>query len=194
MDLSQILGATSMSGGSQVQGMGGHHHHHHKSISDQVSQMGSAIDNAVTAGTMTSDQATTLKNELADITKMLSQASTTATSATSGTSTTGQSNQLSQLSDDDRKKIFSELKDVRQQLFAASNPQAANATSGSSGANNAVSQLFSQIDSDGNGSISQSEFTQFLAQIGANALGYNQNGSASSVSMEFSESTFSAIG
>jgi EF-hand domain len=194
MDLSQILGATSMSGGSQVQGMGGHHHHHHKSISDQVSQMTSAIDNAVTAGTMTSDQATTLKNELADITKMLSQASTTAASATSGTSTTGQSNQLSQLSDADRKKIFSELKDVRQQLFGALNPQAANATSGTSGANNAVSQLFSQIDTDGNGSISQSEFTQFLAQIGANALGYNQNGSASSVSMQFSESTFSAIG
>lgn len=190
MDLSQILGATSMSGGSQVQGMGGHHHHHHKSISDQVSQMGSAIDNAVTAGTMTSSQATTLKNELADITKMLSQASTTATSTTSGTSTTGQTNQLSQLSDSDRKKVFSELQDVGKQLFAA-NTQASNATSGTSGTNDAASQLFSQIDTDGNGSISQSELTQFLAQIGANALGYNQNGNASAA---LTGSTFSIEG
>ena len=73
MDLSQLTG--SATGSSSVQGMGGHHHHHHKSISDQVSQMGSAIDNAVTAGTMTSAQASTLKSELSDITNTLSSAS-----------------------------------------------------------------------------------------------------------------------
>jgi hypothetical protein len=172
MDGSQLTGNTASSG---IQGMtGGQHHHHHKSVSDQISQMGSAIDNAVKAGTMTSDQATSLKKELADVTQTLSQASTTAASAASGT--TSQSNPLSQLSDADRKKVFSELQDVRKQLHAA-NPQAAN--SGLTGNANSVNGLFSQIDTDGNGSISQSEFTQFLAQIGANAIGYNQSGNES---------------
>jgi EF-hand domain len=174
MNISQLTDATGSSG---VQAMGGgHHHHHHKSIADQVSQMGSAIDSAVQAGTMTSAQATTLKSELSDITNTLGLASSTSTTAT--TSTTGsnsQSNPLSQLSDADRKKVFSELQDVRKQLYAASNTQGANASSGASGGNDAVSKLFSMIDTDGNGSISQSEFTQFLAQIGANALGYNSN-------------------
>jgi EF-hand domain len=193
MDLSQIMSSASSSSG--VQGMsGGHHHHHHKSVSNQVSQMGSAIDNAVSAGTMTSDQAASLKKELADITQTLSQASTTATSATSATAgttgQTGQGNALSQLSDSDRKKVFSELQDVRKQLFAASNTQGTTATSATSGSSDAANQLFSQIDTNGNGSIDQAEFTQFLAQIGANALGYDQGGNVSSA---YSASTFSAI-
>jgi hypothetical protein len=193
MDVSQLTAGSSLS--SAVQGMsgGGHHHHHRKSISDQVSQMGSAIDNAVSAGTMTSDQATSLKNELADITKIMSQTSNTSANANSATAgTTGQTSQsgaLSQLSDADRKKVFSELQDVRKQLHAAE-PQASNAASGSSSSSDAVSKLFSQIDTNGNGSIDQSEFTQFLAQIGANALGYDQGGNVSSA---YTASTFSAI-
>lgn len=192
MDVSQLTASSSLS--SAVQGMtgSGHHHHHHKSISDQVNQMGSVIDNAVQAGTMTSDQATSLKNELADITKILSQTTQTSSNGTSTAATgqTGQSNPLSQLSDADRKKVFSELHDVREQLRAA-NPQASNAASGSSSSSDAVTKLFSQIDTNSNGSIDQTEFTQFLAQIGANALGYDQNGTASAA---YSESTFSAIG
>ena len=173
MDLSQLISSDTGSWG--VQGVsGGHRHHHHKSISDQVSQMGTAIDNAVKAGLMTSDQATSLKNELADITKTLSGNAQTSSTGTTGQ--TSQSNPLTQLSDADRKKVFSELQDVRKQLHAAFNPQGANAASGSSGGTDAVSKLFSMIDSDNNGAISKDEFTQFLAQIGANALGYNQQG------------------
>ncbi len=149
MNISQLTDATGSSG---VQAMGGgHHHHHHESISEQVSQMGSAIDSAVQAGTMTSAQATTLKSELSDITNTLGLASSTSTTAT--TSTTGsnsQSNPLSQLSEADRKKVSNELPDVRKQLYAASNTQGANASSGASGGNDAVSKLFSMIDTDGN--------------------------------------------
>ena len=190
MDLSQLTG--SATGSSSVQGMGGHHHHHHKSISDQVSQMGSAIDNAVKTGAMTSDQATSLKKELADITSTLGSASS-ATSSTSSGGQSGQSNPLSALSDSDRKKVFSELQDVRKQLYAT-NAQSASANSSASSGNDAVSQLFSQIDTNNDGAISKDEMTQFLAQIGANALGYNQTGSASVSSSSASWSSFSAIG
>ncbi len=193
MDLSQLIGSTASSIG--VQGAsGGHHHHHHKSISDQVSQMSSAISRAVQAGTMTSDQATTLQNELANITGILGLSSTAATSSTSTTSssaaaTTGQSNPLAQLSPSQRKLVFSELQDVRKQLYAA-NTQSANATSAAA-SSNAVNSLFAQIDTNGNGSIDQSEFTSFLAQIGANSLVYNQQGNSSSVSGIFSGGLFS---
>jgi len=127
MDVSQVTG--NASGNSSVQGMGGHHHHR-KSVSDQISQMGSAIDKAVTAGTMTSAQATTLKNELSNITTTLSQASSASATASSGTTgQSGQSNPLSALSDSDRKKIMSELQDVRKQLYSA-NKQSSNENSG----------------------------------------------------------------
>jgi EF hand len=192
MDLSLLTG--SATGSSSVHGMGGHHHHHHKSISDQVSQMGSAIDNAVKTGAMTSDQATSLKKELADITSTLGSASSSgATSSTSTTGQPGQSNALSALSDSDRKKVLSELQDVRKQLHA-SFAQSAGASSSASSGNDAVSQLFSQIDTNNDGSISKDEMTQFLAQVGANALGYNQTGSANVSSSSASWSSFSAIG
>lgn len=134
--------------------------------------MGSAIDNAVTAGTMTSDQAAALKKELADVTQILGQATQAASTGTSS-SQTGQTNPLSQLSDADRQKVFSELQDVRKQLHAAMGP---------SSANNEAGNLFSQIDTDGNGSISKDEFTQFLAQMGANILGYDQQGNTNAAS------------
>jgi Ca2+-binding EF-hand superfamily protein len=144
---------------------------------------------------MTSDQATSLKSELADITKTLGLTSSSSTTASTGTtaSTTGstsQSNPLSQLSDADRKKVFSELQDVRKQVFAAFSSQDADATSGTSSAGDAVSNLFSKIDTDNNGAISKDEFTQFLAQIGANALGYNSNATSNAPNW----SSFSAIG
>jgi hypothetical protein len=173
MDISQLTGSTALSSGVQGMTGGGHHHRHHKSISDQVNEMGSAIDDALKAGTMTSDQAASLKKELADISQIMNQ-----NAQTSGTGTTGQStqsNSLSQLSDADRKKVFSELQDVRKQLHAAFDTQSANASSGST---DAVSKLFSQLDTNNDGSISKDELTQFLAQIGANAIGYDQQGNA----------------
>jgi len=189
-----------------VQGAGGGHHHHRKSVSDQVSQMGSAIDKAVQAGTLTSDQAASMKKELADVTQTLSQnasssSTATSTSATTGTdsttgssSTSSQSNSLSQLSDTDRKKVLGELQDVRKQLHSAFGAQSANAsgsTSSSSSASDAISQLFSQMDSNGNGSIDQNEFSQFLAQNSPNAYGYNPQGNASSAASVLTGSNFS---
>jgi hypothetical protein len=198
MDVSQLTGTTA-TGSLGVQGMygGGHHHHHHKSIADQVNQLGTAIDKAVSTGAMTSDQATSLKSELADITKTLGLNSSSGTTSTTGTTassnatgSTSQSNPLSQLSDADRKKVFGELQDVRKQVFAAFSSQDTDATTGTSSAGDAVTKLFSMLDTDKNGSISKDEFTQFLAQIGANALGYNSNATSNAPNL----SSFSAIG
>jgi hypothetical protein len=120
---------------------------------------------------------------LANVTKTLSQASTAAASATSSTSTSAPAasqpnNPLSQLSPADRKKMFGELDDVRKQLFASSNTQNTGAASGTSGSNSSVSALFAQI-SNNTGSINESQFAQFLAQVGANVPGYNQQGNVS---------------
>lgn len=166
--MSDLTTLTSAAAGdsAQVQGMQGHHGHHHKSVADTISSMDSAIDNAVKTGKLTSDQATAMKKELADASATIKNAQ----------GSTGQSGGLSQLSDADRKKVFGDLQDVRKQLHSALNPQGAGASSGQSGAD-AASGLFSQIDTDGSGSISKEEFSQFLAQIGANALGYTQNAS-----------------
>jgi septal ring factor EnvC (AmiA/AmiB activator) len=190
MDLSQVTAMNSgLSPAVQGTNNASHHHHHHKSISDQVNQMNSAIDDAVKAGTMTSDQATSLKKELSDVTQILSQSAQTSNTS-NATSQSGPTGQISQLSDADRKKVFSELHDVRKQLWAANSPQASNAVSGSSTNSDAVTKLFSQIDTDNSGTIDQAEFTQFLAQIGANALGYSQNGNVGSAN---SGSIFSAL-
>jgi hypothetical protein len=186
MDLSQLTGSTASSAG--VQGMnGGGHHHRHKSISDQVNQMGTMIDNAAHAGKLSSDQAATLKNELADITKIMSQ--NTQTSSAADAVLTNKTNPLSQLSDDDRKKIFNELQDVRKQLKTALAPQGSSA----SGSTDSVSRMFSQIDADNNGAISKDEFTNFLAQVGANALGYTQQGNQNTAYSALAGANFSAL-
>ena len=143
MDVTQIAGATPTSSATPVQGMGGHHHHH-KSISDQVSSMESAIENAVKAGKLTDDQATAMKKELDDVTQTLAQnqaVATSQTSATGQTGTTSQTSAISQLSDDDKKKIFGELQDVRKQLHAAMASQGtASAASGDQ-----INQMFSSM-------------------------------------------------
>jgi len=189
-------GASGSGATSGVQKAGGGHHHHHKSVSDQVNQMGSAIESALQAGTMSGDQAASLKKELADVTQILSQNTQTAgsTATTSSSGATSQSSPLSQLSDADRKKMFGELQDVRKQLHAISGTQGTSAASGMSNNSDAVSQLFSQIDSNNDGNIDKSEMTQFLANIGANALGYTSQGNASSASSVLNGSNFSIFG
>ncbi len=192
----QIWAGANGTSGLQGAGGGGRHHHH-KSVSDQINQMGSAIDNAVKAGSLTSDQAASLKKELADVTQTLSQ-NAQASSSASGTSAlsssasqTSQSNSLSQLSDADRKKVLGELQDVRKQLHATFSTQATNASQASSSSSDAMSKLFSQMDSNGNGSIDQNEFSQFLAQNSSSAYGYNPQGNASSAASILTGSNFS---
>jgi hypothetical protein len=198
MDISQIAGATAAMSSSQVQGAGGgHHHHHHKSISDQVSSMQTAITNAVKAGTLTTDQATALQNELNDVTQTLTAAQTAASSQTATTgaaSTATSANPLSQLSDDDKKKIFSELQDVRSQLQAANGVTSGTPAGGTTptATSTQINQLFNAIDTDGNGSISESEFSAFLNNV-AQSGGYDQSAAPTSSATAAAGSTMSLL-
>jgi polyhydroxyalkanoate synthesis regulator phasin len=173
MDLSQFSNTSTPSTGAQVQGTQGHHHHH-KSIADQISDMNTAIDNAVKAGKLTNDQATAMKKELDDVKQTLSQ------NQTSGSSQTGASTQLSA---DDRKKVFGELQDVRKQLHTAMAPQGTAA--GATG--DQIDKLFASMDTDGNGSVSKQEFEAFmssLSQGGYTAQGTSSGSSSSGLSIQ----------
>jgi Ca2+-binding EF-hand superfamily protein len=183
MDISQLTSTTASSSG--VQGMGGHHHHH-KSISDQISDMESAINGAVQAGKLTSDQASTITKELDDIKQMLSQASTSSTTSTTSTAT--------QLSSDDRQKIREELRDIGKQLFSALNPQQANSSSSTS----PLDAIFKAMDTNGDGSISKDELTSFFSNLAANGAGASSAnnlgltyGGQATISMTEMQSTFS---
>ena len=172
MDLSQFSNASTPSTGAQVQGAQGHHHHR-KSMSDQLSDMNTAIDNAVKAGKLTNDQATAMKKELDDVKQTLSQ------SQTSGSSQTG----ASTLSADDRKKVFGELQDVRKQLHTATAPQGTAA--GATG--DQIDKLFSSMDADANGSVSKEEFEAFMSSLpqgGYTAQGTPSGSSSSGLSIQ----------
>jgi polyhydroxyalkanoate synthesis regulator phasin len=160
MDFSQFTNTSTASTGAQVQGTGGHHHH--KSLADQINDMNTAIDNAVKAGKLTDDQATAMKKELDDVKQTLSQ------NQANGSSQTGSATQLS---DDDRKKVFSELKDVRKQLHAAMSPQG----SAAGASDDQLNKLFSSMDADGNGSVSKEEFEAFMNTL-AQKGGYTAQG------------------
>lgn len=206
MDLSQlsVSSATqSIYGAQGTQSTQGHHHHHRPSISNQVSNLSSAINNAVNSGQLTSDQATSMEKELNDITQTL--ASATQSSSTSTTSQSGSStNQsgLSQLSDSDRKKVMQELQDVRKQLFQALNPQAAGSASATSNSDQ-INSLFSAMDTNGDGTIDKSELTNYINQIENSSQGaadafigslYNPQGGATTASSAAVGSSLSVEG
>jgi len=129
-----------------TQGVQGHHHHHHRrSMADQVSKMGAAIDDAVKAGKLTSDQATQMKKELDSITQALNNNQT-------GSGAQPTSNNLQQ--------IKAKFQDVRKQLFDALNPQGSTSAS-----NDTASRLFQMMDTNGNGVIDQNEFLTFINQM-----------------------------
>ncbi len=162
MDLSQ---ASISSGGAQVQNAQGHHHKH-KSISDQLSSMSSAIDNAVKSGKLTEDQAAAMKKKLDDVKQTLDKNQTT------GGNSAGS---LSQLSDDDKKKIFGELQDVRKQLHSAIAPKSA-ATGTTS---DQMNKMFAAMDANNDGSVTKEEFASFMSSV-AQKGGYNAQGAISS--------------
>ena len=140
-------GATSASNSqvtnTDIQGVQGHHHHHHhKSMTDMISKMESAIDDAVKAGKLTDDQATQMKEELDSITETLKQ---------------GQSSSGAQLTSEDLQKIRTEFQDVRKQLFDALNPE------GSTSASNGIGDaLFKKMDANGDGAVDKNEFSTFI--------------------------------
>jgi Ca2+-binding EF-hand superfamily protein len=198
MDPTQAIGSTS--GTSTTQAVHGHHRHH-KSMADMVKDMSSAIDDAQKAGKLTNDQAASMKKELDDITKMLSQNQTGSTSQSASTNqanSTSQTGSVSQLSADDRKKIRSEMHDVEKQLFAALNPQQSTATAANP--TDQVNNLFKAMDSNGDGTIDKNELTSsntHRAQNGQNgsdpfSSGYNQQGSQVSASVFMSQINISA--
>ena len=161
MDATQITGTATGAADVLLQGTQ-KRRHHHGSIADRVNAMEDAIDKAVKAGKLTDDQAAAMKKELDDVKQVLS-------SAQPGGS--NQSNPVAQLSDDDRKKIFSELSDVRKKLYAALNPDG----SDQAVSNNTLNNLFAAIDSNNDGSISKDEFADFLKNLAQNG-GYNVQG------------------
>ena len=174
--------STTAATGAPVQGAGGGHHHHHKSISKQVSSLEDEIDKAEKSGSMTSDQATTLKNELSDVTQTLGQSQTGTSQTGAATATTG-----TQLSDDDRKKISGELQDVRSQLRSAMNPQGITSAASSDQVNN----LFTAMDINGDGSVGKDEFSSFLNSLVQNSGYFAQGGGAQSAAAP--QTTFSAM-
>jgi polyhydroxyalkanoate synthesis regulator phasin len=134
---------------------GRHHHHHHKSMANMISDMESAIDDAVKTGKLTDDQATQMKKELDDITKALTNSQ--ASSGTQGSSGT-------QPTSEDLQKIRTEFQDVRKQLFDALNSQASN-LQGTTPVSNGVENLFKLIDANGNGTINENEFFTFINSL-----------------------------
>ena len=159
MDMSQLTASSTLAS-SGAQGAQGHHHHHRKSVSDQVSDMSSAIDQAVKAGSLSSDQAASMKNELADISKTLSQSQSNSTSQTGATS---------QLSAQDRKKVMSELHDVGKQLYQAMNPQSTGTTAAQS--SNQLDSLFSAIDANSDGKIDKGEMADYINKLADSSQG-----------------------
>jgi Ca2+-binding EF-hand superfamily protein len=71
---------------------------------------------------------------------------------------------MSQLSPADRKKVMKELHDVGKELFAALNSQSTSSTSATSSASQ-INSLFSAMDTNGDGSVSKSELTNYLSQL-----------------------------
>jgi len=171
MDVSQVTSASLSN--PTVQGVQGHHHHR-KSMTDQLKDMQSAIDNAVKAGQLTSDQASAMTKELDDVKATLSQAqssqtgSTDPTSATAGGASTSPTGGATQLSASDRDKVRKEMHDVGKQLFQALNPQsAASSTQQSSG----VDAVFKALDTNGDGNISKDELSSFFTSLTSGTSG-----------------------
>jgi Ca2+-binding EF-hand superfamily protein len=178
MDISNV-GSAASQGVQQLQG----HHHHRMGMSQRLDKMESAIDQAVTNGNLTDDQATQMKKMLEDIKKTLADAKTSGTPLTS----------------DQLKEIRKELQDIGKQLFSAIKSTQGSTTA----APDPVAELFKKIDADSNGSIDKNELTDFVNQLknhGANPTAanetatpatYNQKGSFSfSMSMSY-QSTIS---
>jgi hypothetical protein len=185
MDI-QSLSSYATQGTGGIQGI--QQHHHRKSLADMVTDIESAIDNAVGSGKLSGDLGAQIKKQLEAIADELKQ-----TQASSG-----QTGTTDQMSSDDRMKIRKELREIGKELFAALNSQ----DSSQSTAVRSSNDLFSKIDTDSNGSISKGELSGYLSQMyssGANNADtansnatYGQQGSFKmTVSMTMKQSTFS---
>jgi gas vesicle protein len=196
MNVTSMLSVTSFqsSGSSSAVSSASGHHHKHKSMADMVNQMGSAIDDAKDSGKLTGDQADALKKMLAQIMDLLKN-NQTASNDSDG------SNSVPSLSSDVRQKIKDILKQVSQQFMAAL--QNAQGDAQASSQANPADQLFSKIDTNGDGTISKGELKDFVSnlQSGNHSQGaqsnapqtqtYGQQGSFRLTMLSVSQSTFS---
>ena len=161
MAASDVTGTIGLQGTQEAQG----HHHHHMTMSQRVDKMESLIDQAVKDGKLTDDQATAMKKQLDDIKTTLANAKTSGTP----------------LTEDQRKEVRQEMQDIGKQLFSAINPpQNTPVAAPTSSAN-----LFAKLDTNGNGTIDQNEFSAFMDQLKSNPqslidafspTAYNQQG------------------
>ena len=140
---------------AQFQGAQGQHHHR-MSIDDRISQMRSAIDDAVTSGILSGDQAIQMKKELADITKILTHNSHKQNGSNNRTGST------KELSANDREQIRSDLQELGKQVFAALNAQGATRVPAAAARGAQDDGLFSAIDTNRNGRIGRDELASYV--------------------------------
>ncbi len=149
MDISQMRAA-------QVQGAQGEHHQR-MTIGDRISQMKSAIDDAVTSGMLSDDQAVQMRKALDDITKILSHNEHKQNGSNNRAGSATQ-----QLSANDREKIHSDLQELGKQVSAALNSQGAARVAPAPTRGAQVDDLFKAIDTNGDGKIRKDELTSYL--------------------------------
>ena len=126
-------------------------------IADRLSKMESAVDDAVTSGTLTGDQALQMKNELDDIAKILNH------NSHKQNGSNNQTESSTELSANDREKIRSHLKDLEKQLSSALNPQAATDVPAVAARRaKAEENLFKAMDINHDGKIARDELATYV--------------------------------
>jgi hypothetical protein len=148
MDVSQMRAAQAQAAQGQ--------HNHRMTIGDRISQMASAIDDAVTAGVLSGDQAVQMKKTLGDITKILNH------NSHKQNGSNNQTGSSTQLSENDREKIRSDLQELDKQVSAALNPQGAAGVLAARARGAKVDDLFKAIDTNGDGKIRKDELTAYV--------------------------------
>lgn len=185
-----ILSQMSVSYSQDTQTVqGASSHHKPKSLADMIGEMSSAIDDAVKAGKLTSEQGDTIQKQLEALADLLK------TGRTGSTSSNDTSGNTPSINSDDRQMIREAIKRIGQQFFAAS-------MSGTQVAD-PIDNLFSKIDGNGDKAISKSEFTTFANSLNHSEQNggteqskpqtYGQHGSFSLTMVSYQQSTFSMM-
>ena len=158
-------------------------HHHPVTIGDRLRKMESAVDDAVTSGTLSGDQAIQMKKELDDITKILSHHSHKQNGSHNQTESS------SHLPANDREKIRLHLQDLEKQLSAALNPQGATAVLAAAARRASVeaNDLFKEMDTNRDGKIGRDELTSYVNKT---ADFYGRQGSMT-INVTITQSQFS---
>ena len=152
-------------------------------IGDRLSKLESAVDDAVTSGTLSGDQAIQMKKELDDITKILSH------NSHKQNGSNNQTGSSTQLPANDREKIRSHLQDLEKQLSSALNPQGATDVPAAAArrARAEVDDLFKAMDTNRDGKIGRDELTSYVNKT---ADFYGRQGSMT-ISVTITASQFS---